>query len=113
MSSAIPFHNELWTPRHKPVISNIERAVVCCKEWPVKVYKSQNDHELTGEGYSQATLARYFVTAKLPAVRNESNWNSLLLLRKLLTQAGWTRVQNSCRLRRRRRYREKLPAAWR
>jgi len=53
MSSAIPFHNGLRTPRHKPVISNIERAVVCCEEWPVKVYKSQNDHDLTGEGYSQ------------------------------------------------------------
>jgi hypothetical protein len=53
MSSAITFHHGLWTPRHKTVISNIERAVVCCKEWPVNVYKSQNDHELTGEGYSQ------------------------------------------------------------
>jgi hypothetical protein len=34
-------------------MSNIEPAVVYCKEWPVEVYESPNDHELTGEGYSQ------------------------------------------------------------
>jgi len=56
MSSAIPFHNGLRTPRHKLVISNIERAVVYCREWPVGVYESPNDHELAGEGYPEVNM---------------------------------------------------------
>ena len=84
MSSSITFHHGLRAPYHKPVIYHIERASVFCKGSPVEVHEPPRHCELAG--VLSTPLVGYFLTMKLPAMKNESKWSILLLLEKLLTQ---------------------------